>query len=119
MRRNRAEPPGRDKIMEISKEILRKFQKMDYFRRFFKIIKKIPVLNFRALDEKHNSLGFFEQTFKGFFENSTKCIILVYFQNDFKPTLYFPAFGRNTQLVGKYLRKSSNISFENSKNALF
>ena len=56
---------------------------MDYFRGFFKKIKN-PALNFRALDEKPNCVGIFEKIFKDFFEKSTKCLILVYCQHNFK-----------------------------------
>ena len=53
-----AEPPDARKFGKFPKDFLRKLQNMNYFRRFFKKLKN-PVLNFRALDEKHNCLGNF------------------------------------------------------------
>ena len=44
---------------------------MDYFRRFFKNIKKLRVRFSRVLT-KNNGFGIFEKIFKNFFENSTK-----------------------------------------------
>ena len=61
-----AEPPGRQKILKISKKFLKKIAKMGYFRRFFKKIKN-PALNFRALDKKHKCMGIFEKIFKDVF----------------------------------------------------
>ena len=39
----RSPPPGRQKILKISKKLLKKMAKKDYFRRFFKKIKKLSV----------------------------------------------------------------------------
>ena len=58
--------------MIIWKKFLKKIAKMDYFRRFFKKIKN-PALNFRALDEKPNCVGYFWKFFQRFlWEKRTK-----------------------------------------------
>ena len=51
-------PSAARKILKFPKNLFNKLQNMNYFRRFFKKIKN-PVLNFRAMDEKHNCLGNF------------------------------------------------------------
>ena len=42
-----------------------------------------------------------------------------FFKKIIKPCVKFSRFGRKTKLVGKFLRKISKLSCENSKNALF
>ena len=78
------------------KNFSRKLQKIDYFMRFFKKLKKFA-LNFRAFWRKTIGLEIFEKVFKNFFVSSTKLpyfgLLSKKFQN---PALNFRAFWRKT-----------------------
>ena len=57
---------------------------MDYFRRLFKTMKK-PRVKFSRFGRKTQLFGKFLRNFsKVSLENCKKCIIFVYFQNNFK-----------------------------------
>ena len=109
-------PPDARKVWKFQKNFPRKLQKMDYFRRFFKKIKK-PCVKFSRIGRKTQLCGKFLREFsKISLKIAQKCIILVYFQN---PALNFRAFWRKT-IVLEIFEKIFKNFFENStKNALF
>ena len=92
----RGAPQDARKFWKFPKKFSWKLQKMDYFRRFFKIIKN-SALHFRALDENPDWWEIFEKMFKDFFEKSTKIhyfgLFWIEFQN---PALNFRAFWLKT-----------------------
>ena len=61
-------------------------------------------LFFARLDEKHNLLESFEKIFKNFHKNIAKNALFLHnFQkNSTSHALIFCAFGRKTQIVGKF-----------------
>ena len=80
-------PPDARKFWKFSKNFSRKFQKMDYFRRFSKKLKTLRSI-FARWRKNPIVWEIFEKFFKDFFEkNAQKCIILVSFQNNFKTLL--------------------------------
>ena len=86
--------PDARKFWKFPKNFARKLQKMDYFRRFFKKLKTLRSI-FAVCTKNTTVWEIFEKIFKFFFENSTKRIILVYFQNNFiTSALKFRAFWR-------------------------
>ena len=60
-------------------------------------------LFFARLDEKHNLLESFEKVFENFPKNIAKNAFLHIFQKNLaNHSLLFCAFGRKTQIVGKF-----------------
>ena len=112
--------PERRRIFEnLQRNFLIKLQKMHYFSIFFKKFNK-PCVNFWGVWTKNTNCWEILWNFRKFQNNFEKSIILAYFLKILTThALIFRAFGRKTQIIGKFWEDFGNFWWKFNRKIAF